>query len=82
MTQRARHAFDVMSSITNEDLNVYDGVIAVVSNEIPSHLSVTNLIEFLTLYFLVLINPGSSRVSVMEIPEHSSVELVFLYCWW
>ncbi|KAF7148054.1 hypothetical protein RHSIM_Rhsim03G0162800 [Rhododendron simsii] len=29
VTQRAGQAFDVMSSITNEDLNVYDGVIAV-----------------------------------------------------
>lgn len=46
VTQRAGQAFDVMSSITNEDLNVYDGVIAVVSNEIPSHLSITNLLNF------------------------------------
>lgn len=46
VTQRAGQAFDVMSSITNEDLNVYDGVIAVVSNEIPSRLSITNLLNF------------------------------------
>lgn len=31
MTQRAGHAFDVMASITDRELNSYDGVIAVVS---------------------------------------------------
>lgn len=34
VTQRAGHAFDVMASISNEELNSYDGVIAVVSHEI------------------------------------------------
>lgn len=31
MTERAGHARDVMSSITNSDLSSYDGVVAVVS---------------------------------------------------
>lgn len=31
MTQRAGHAFDVMVGITNDELRLYDGVIAVVS---------------------------------------------------
>ena len=34
VTQRAGHAFDVMASISNEELNSYDGVIAVVSQEV------------------------------------------------
>lgn len=46
MTQRAGQAFDVMSSITNEDLNLYDGVVAVVSIEIPSYLCITILLSF------------------------------------
>lgn len=31
VTQRAGHAFDMMTSITDTELNSYDGVIAVVS---------------------------------------------------
>ncbi|XVF11250.1 hypothetical protein REPUB_Repub08aG0010400 [Reevesia pubescens] len=34
--QRAGHAFDVMKSTTNEELNSYDGAIAVVSDWIPA----------------------------------------------
>lgn len=32
MTQRAGHARDVLASIPNRDLSLYDGVIAVVSS--------------------------------------------------
>lgn len=32
MTQRAGEAFDVMASIANKELNLYDGVVTVVSN--------------------------------------------------
>lgn len=42
MTERAGHAFDVMASTTNEELNSYDGAVAVVSDWISScnaHLS-------------------------------------------
>ena len=38
MTQRAGHAFDLMFSLTNRELNTYDGVVAVVSNNIPSFI--------------------------------------------
>lgn len=31
MTERAGHAFDVMASTANEDLEMYDGIVAVVS---------------------------------------------------
>ena len=31
MTERAGHAFDVLASITNRELDSYDGVLAVVS---------------------------------------------------
>lgn len=34
MTKRAGHAFDVMRSTTDEELKLYDGVLAVVSDEI------------------------------------------------
>lgn len=37
MTQRAGQAFHVMASTSNKELFSYDGVVAVVSNEIPSH---------------------------------------------
>lgn len=36
VTQRAGHAFDMMTSATNEELNSYDGVLAVVSDLIPA----------------------------------------------
>lgn len=36
MTERAGEAFDVMSSITNMELNSYDGVVAVVRTCLPS----------------------------------------------
>lgn len=36
VTQRAGHAFDVMTSTTNEELNSYDGAVAVVSDWIPA----------------------------------------------
>lgn len=37
MTQRAGQAFNVMASTSNQELYSYDGVVAVVSNEISSH---------------------------------------------
>lgn len=36
VTQRAGHAFDVMKSVTIEELNLYDGAIAVVSDCVPA----------------------------------------------
>ena len=36
MTERAGQAFDVMSSVTNKELNSYDGVVAVVRTYLPS----------------------------------------------
>lgn len=38
MTERAGQAFDVMSSITNTELNSYDGVVAVVSISLLSQI--------------------------------------------
>lgn len=35
VTQRAGQAFDVMASTKNKELSSYDGVLAVVSHEIP-----------------------------------------------
>jgi hypothetical protein len=37
VTERAGQAFHVMASTSNKDLYSYDGVVAVVSNDIPSH---------------------------------------------
>jgi hypothetical protein len=37
VTQRAGQAFHVMASTSNKELYSYDGVVAVVSTEIPSH---------------------------------------------
>lgn len=34
MTQRAGQAFDVMASTSNKELNLYDGVVSVVSNNL------------------------------------------------
>lgn len=39
VTERAGHAFDVMASLANKELNSYDGVIAVVSIRILSFTS-------------------------------------------
>ncbi len=39
VTERAGHAFDVMASLANKELNSYDGVIAVVSMRILSFSS-------------------------------------------
>jgi hypothetical protein len=38
VTQKAGQAFNVMASTSNKELYSYDGVVVVVSNEIPSHV--------------------------------------------
>lgn len=47
VTQRAGQAFDVMASISDKELNSYDGVIAVVSHEIPYHAFFPVLLSFI-----------------------------------
>lgn len=51
MTQRAGHAFDVMASITDRELNSYDGVIAVVSCQ---------LLYYSTLHAVWIVNDNYS----------------------
>lgn len=52
VTERAGHARDVVSSITNGDLNLYDGVVAVVRIYIPLlvHFPISIFLEH-TLFF-------------------------------
>lgn len=47
MTERAGHARDVLASITNRELRLYDGVVAVVSSFTLSfvHVLISNLCE-------------------------------------
>ena len=39
VTQRAGHAFDVITSITNSELKYYDGVVTVVSHVVYLYIS-------------------------------------------